>query len=422
MIDRPKFDRFAVDRPNRRKRLLMLAPVMPSDRGMGLAMRAGFFLDAYARRFDVDLVVAPVAGSAPASAFVLSRTRRIKILDLGRPDSHYALVASLRDPIARLDAFRRYGRPSLAAFIAPARNALALLAADGRYSLVHVFRLYIAELATPWLGMGRDRPRLVVDCDENDALAYHRIAEMERRRCNPIAAAWAEAEAEALARFASDWLPKFDLLLAASVDEVKSLPSLGVGAMVVPNVAPGPPRSCRRRRNFCSILFVGTMGYAPNVDAVIWFVSRVWRRLARALRGRVRLVIVGGHPSPAITRLGSQRGIEVTGAVADVAPYYREADLVVAPIRAGGGTRIKIIEAAAHGVPVVATSFGAQGTTFQHGVDMLLADNEISFLRACLLLARHRSLAARMGAQARAKAKRDYSPAYWRARVADLVT
>ncbi len=389
---------------------------------MGLAMRAGFFLDTYSRRFDVDLVVAPVAGSEPASAFVLSRVQRIEILDLNRSESHYALVASLRDPIARLDAFRRYGRPSLAAFIAPAREALALLAADNRYSVVHVFRLYIAELATPWLGMGHDRPRMVVDCDENDALTYRRIAGMERRRRNPIAAAWAEAEAAALARFASDWLPKFDVLLAASVDEVRSLRRSGVGAMVVPNVAPAPPRSCRRRRNYCSILFVGTMGYAPNADAVIWFVSRVWRRLARALHGRVRLVIVGGHPPPAVARLASQRGIEVTGAVADVAPYYREADLVVAPIRAGGGTRIKIIEAAAHGIPVVASSFAAQGTTFQHGVDMLLANDAMSFVRACLLLARHRSLAARLGERARAKAKRDYSPAYWRARVADLVT
>jgi glycosyltransferase involved in cell wall biosynthesis len=411
------------DRPKRRDRLLMLAPIMPSDRGIGLAMRAGFFLDAYSRRFEVDLVVAPVAGSVEASAFVLSRTHRIEILGLDRPDSYYALVASVRDPLARLDAFRRYGRPSLAAFIGPARHSLEVLAADNRYQAVHVHRLYIAELATPWVGKGRDRPRMVIDCDENDVLAYRRLAGMERRRQNPIAAALAQAEAEAFARFASNWLPKFDLLLAASHDEMKSLSAFGVPTSAVPNVvADAPARPRRRRRDFYSILFVGTMGYAPNVDAVIWFVSRVWHRLERALRHRVRLAIVGGNPPPALARLGSQRGIEVTGAVADVARYYREADLVVAPIRAGGGTRIKLIEAAAHGVPVVATGFGAGGTTFQHGVDMLIADDEMNFLRACLMLARDRPLAARLAARARAKAKRDYSPAYWRARVADLVT
>ena len=95
----------------RRDRLLMLAPVMPSDRGQGLAMRAGFFLDAYSRRFDVDLVVAPIAGSPEASNFAASRTRRIEVLDLARPATHYALAMAVRETLARIYAFRRYGRP-----------------------------------------------------------------------------------------------------------------------------------------------------------------------------------------------------------------------------------------------------------------------------------------------------------------------
>jgi glycosyltransferase involved in cell wall biosynthesis len=139
------------------------------------------------------------------------------------------------------------------------------------------------------------------------------------------------------------------------------------------------------------------------------------------LRHRVRLIIVGGTPPAVIARLRYQRGITVTGAVTAVAPYYRDADLVIAPIRAGGGTRIKIIEAASHGVPVVTTRLGAEGTTFLPGMDMLMADNEVNFLRACLLLARNDSLSRRLAAAAHAKVKRDYAPAQWQARVADLV-
>jgi glycosyltransferase involved in cell wall biosynthesis len=405
-----------------RDRLLMLAPRMPSDRGGGLAMRAGFFLDAYSRRFDVDLVVARVSRFPESLAFARSRTRGIEILNIDRPDSHYALVASVRDPMARLDAFRRYGRPSRAAFIGPAFQSLGALARDVRYKAVHVSRLYLAELATPWIGNDDGCTRIVLDCDENEALAYRRIAAMQRRRQNLIAAAWAEAEAEAFACFATKWLPKFDLVFAASDKEAKSLAAFGVRATAVPNVASaGPSRRRRRRGRLFTIVFVGKLGYAPNADAVTWFVSRVWRRLERALHHRVRLIIVGSSPPAAVARLGSQRGIEVTGAVADVAPYYRDADLVIAPLRAGGGTRIKIIEAAAHGVPVVATGFGAEGTTFQHGVDMLMASNETTFLRACLLLARDGSLSRRLAGQARLKARRDYAPAHWRARVADLV-
>jgi polysaccharide biosynthesis protein PslH len=403
-------------------RVLMVVPVTPSDRGNGLAMRAAFFLDAYSRRFEVDLVVAPVSGSADVSAFVQSRARTIKIFSLGPADTHYVLAASVRDPLARIEALRRYRKPSLTARIGPLSRALAPLV-DDDYTAVHIFRLYLAELAVPWFERdSRDRPLLVLDCDENDAVAYRRLAAMERQRRDPIAAAFADVQAQAFAGFMSTWLPKFDLLLAASDREMKSLTASAVRGAVVPNVVRIPAvRPPPRRRASCSILFVGTLGYAPNADAVIWFVSRVWRRFQRLMNFRARLLIVGPHPPAAIARFGSMRGVEVTGAVADVARYYRLADLVVAPLRAGGGTRLKIIEAAAYGVPVVATRIAAEGTTFQPGVDMLVADHEDRFLHACLLLARNRPLAKRMAARARIRVKQDYCPEYWGTRVADLV-
>jgi glycosyltransferase involved in cell wall biosynthesis len=406
----------------KREQLLMLAPVMPSDCGNGLAMRAGFFLDAYSQRFDVDLVVAPVSGCAERSVFVWSRARRIEILNVDRADSHYALVAAVQDPLSRLAAFRRYGRPSLAAFIGPAGSSLAALTADVHYDVVHISRLYLADLAAPWTTKDRDRTRIVLDCDENDALVYHRLAALERRRQNLFAAAWAEAEAAAFGRFAADRLAKFDLVFAASHQETKSLSALGGRALTVPNVVAAPLARARRRRGrICTVVFVGTLGYAPNAEAVTWFVSRVWRQFDRALRHRARLVIVGRDPPAAVARLGSQRGITVTGAVRDIARYYRDADLAIAPLRAGGGTRIKIIEAAAHGVPLVASGFGAEGTTFKHGMDVLVASNAVSFLRACLLLARDKPLAKRLAASARSKARRDYSSADWGARLTHLV-
>ena len=125
---------------------------------------------------------------------------------------------------------------------------------------------------------------------------------------------------------------------------------------------------------------------------------------------------------PQVARLASRRGIHVTGRVDDVDPYYRDCDLVVAPLRAGGGTRIKILEAAARGRPVVATRFAVEGTTFHHGLDMLGADGDMNFLRSCLLLARGGAFPERMAARARAKAKRDHLPRYWRERVVDLVS
>lgn len=402
-------------------RLLMLAPVMPADRGNGLAMRAAFFLDAYSRRFEVDLVVAPVGGPADVSVFARSRARTINILSLERPDTHFLLAASVRDPLARIEALRRYEKPSLTARIGPISRALAPLV-DHDYMAVHVFRLYLAELVTPWLERDRsDRPRLVLDCDENDALVYRRLAALDRPR-DPIAAVLADVEAEALARFASTWLPRFDLLMAASDREINSFSGLAVRGAVIPNVVDlPPPRPRPRQGRPFSILFVGNLNYAPNADAMTWFVSRVWKRFLKLMNFQARLLIIGANPPRAVAQLGSVRGVEVKGAVPDLAPCYRQADLAIAPVRAGGGTRIKIIEAAAHGVPLVVTRVAAEGTTFQPGVDVLIADHHASFLRACLLLAQDRSMASRLATQARAKVKRDYSPAYWRARAAQMI-
>src|SRR5262249_22724297 len=129
------------DRPQR-DRLLMLAPAMPSDRGSGLSMRIGFFLDAYSRRFDVDLIVAPFPGYGNLFTFSQERAFRIEVLNVDRPDTHYALVAAVADPAARLDAFRRYGQPSRVAFFRPLTASLHRLAKDVRYKAVHISRLY----------------------------------------------------------------------------------------------------------------------------------------------------------------------------------------------------------------------------------------------------------------------------------------
>jgi glycosyltransferase involved in cell wall biosynthesis len=107
----------------------------------------------------------------------------------------------------------------------------------------------------------------------------------------------------------------------------------------------------------------------------------------------------------------------VTGTVADVAAFYRDADLAVIPIRAGGGTRIKLLEAAVHGVPIVSTTFGAQGTTFRRGRDLLLADSEEAFVRACGVLLRNSRELRSLAARARLTVMRDYDSERWALRV-----
>lgn len=407
---------------HRRRRLLFLAPVVPADHGNGLAMRVGFFLQSYAAEFDVDLAVIPlVSGAASDDGFARQRVARMVVLPHPGMDSHFTLVAALNQPAARLAAFRRYGRPSLAGFSAEtARRALAEWTNGERYDAVHVSRLYLAGMTEPWVSASTaPRPSLVLDCDEDDVRAYRRIASLARLQGQDHAAAWAEAEADAFARLSRELLPRFDVAFMASAGDGKSLSASSTRVAIVPNVAPPGVAHTRRRpgKRHKTILFVGTMGYAPNADAARWMITQVWPRLRRAFNAPLRLVLAGSDPSPALRRLGRQRHIVVTGTVPDIGKFYREADLSVVPIRVGSGTRIKLLEAAAWGVPIVSTTLGAEGTTFRHRRDLLIADAAEQFARSCAALLHHPAYARNLAARARRHVTLEYDAGLWARRV-----
>lgn len=122
------------------------------------------------------------------------------------------------------------------------------------------------------------------------------------------------------------------------------------------------------------VIFVGAMEYGANAEAVVWFAHQVWPRLRRhpAVRGKFR--IVGRDPISPVKALAGV-DVDVTGTVPDVRPYYRDALVLVVPLRVGGGTRLKILEAMAAGVPVVSTRMGAEGLPVTVGENILLADS-----------------------------------------------
>jgi glycosyltransferase involved in cell wall biosynthesis len=163
------------------------------------------------------------------------------------------------------------------------------------------------------------------------------------------------------------------------------------------------------RRNCRDIVFVGTMGYLPNIDAALWFAKRVWPRLRAAVPFPLRFVIAGQGAPPVVRDLAKRAGIVVAGGFPDAALLYRRAALAVLPNRAGGGTRIKLLESAKYGVPVVATRFGAAGTGFRSGQELLLADNDQDFAACCVRLLTDGRLASRLVVQALRKVRRDYN-------------
>ena len=198
--------------------------MFPSETGNGLAMRTGFFLDAYSRHFDIDLAVVPVAGmNTQPTSFVTARTLRTRILE-PQLNTHFRLVSGLHDFRAKLEAFLAYGQPSLAAGLTEVvGEALNSWIGPEKYLLVHVSRLYLAPLAGPLLRQRIGQARFVLDCDEDDALAHRSIGAMYRRNGQLLQSDWAMSEACAYNRMGKTLFPRFDSILVASNGEARSL-------------------------------------------------------------------------------------------------------------------------------------------------------------------------------------------------------
>jgi len=128
-----------------------------------------------------------------------------------------------------------------------------------------------------------------------------------------------------------------------------------------------------------SLVFVGSMNYHANVEGVLYFVERIWPELRRDFP-QITLTLVGSSPTPAILALAGRPGIEVTGTVPDTKPYYSRASVAIVPLLTGGGTRLKILEAMAAGVPVLSTRLGAEGLGASPGEDIVIAETEAEWL------------------------------------------
>ena len=184
----------------------------------------------------------------------------------------------------------------------------------------------------------------------------------------------------------------------------------GATTVVIPNAANVEyyqPRATDPPPDGRTVVFFGLLSYMPNVDGVIHFVQDIWPHIA-ASHPPARCKIVGGSPPASLLALAGPR-IEFTGFVPDLRPHLAEAAAIVVPLRLGGGTRLKIVEAMAMGKAIVSTSLGAEGIEAVPGRDLLIEDQPKAFAGAVNRLLADRGLSARIGQSARQLAERKYA-------------
>lgn len=251
---------------------------------------------------------------------------------------------------------------------------------------------------------------VLVDLVDSLALSTSRRAELDRRALRPAL------------RLESRWLARWERQLVGEADAAMvvsrrdrdaiahDLPEETAGRLHVvplavaeaegaaPSEAPGPP----------TLAVTGNLGYFPTREGLAWFLGAVWPELRRR-RPDLRLLAAGARPRARLRRALRTAGARLEVEPPDLRPLLSGATVALAPMRGGAGQPMKIVEAWAAGVPVVATPWAAAGTTGRPGEDLLVAEDVEGWCRAVLGLVEDAGLRRRLAASARRRLAADYS-------------
>lgn len=156
-----------------------------------------------------------------------------------------------------------------------------------------------------------------------------------------------------------------------------------------------------------NIMTLGTLHYPPNADGIRWFAKEVFPQINERMPGTT-LTIVGKNPPTDFNEFASNGRIRVTGYVPDLDPFMSRAEVLVVPVRSGGGMRVRLLEGFARGMPMVTTSIGLEGIDAHHDQEVLIADDAESFARETLRLLSDRALQRRLSVQGRRLAEQRY--------------
>ncbi|HSR29851.1 MAG TPA: glycosyltransferase [Anaerolineae bacterium] len=365
-------------------RVAVFTPYLPSPPDTGGKIRSYFLLRALAQRFEVDLYTV-FHGKRPNDGDIEALRAFCRKVILFRVEKRWRTrdrVLRLLNPLPRgVDHF------ITADSVAQARWHLE----NEDYDLLIADEMHM----TPYAEIAPHLPR-VVTMQKVDYAHYKEVA-MARpwglEKILDLSEAWK------LRRYTLAKMNLYQGFLACSHQDKETIrkEAADLPALVVPNgvdlkafvpsdqIESGEP----------TLLYIGSMNYYPNIDAVRFFFAKMYEPLRHEVPG-VQVQIVGHEPPSQIRELSHLPGVDVTGSVPDVRPYYKKATVFIVPLRLGGGTRLKIVEAMAMDLPVVSTTVGAEGLEIHPGENILIADDATSFTESVLRLLHDTSLRKRL--------------------------
>ena len=396
-----------------RQKLLVLTQTLPAMGGQGTAMRLGNMLEALARHFDITLICVSVDRPthpevlAPHWKNLCARSIFFNVADQAEP-----LRQQLRSTVRRL--------------LNPAPKLLSTWPVDyvmhrlsqfrgEHFDQVLVSRIRLMPL---WRAMqaqlGVSATSRVLDLDDiesrSQALQVRMLGVPHLGRMGFVLE-WLEAKKLALEEARA--FREMQRVLLCSTEDRKLLGQrFDLNRIaVIPNTIRVPPQlPMPAMHGPLQLLFVGTLNYAPNENAVKWLVEEIMPAIrARVGPDMAELIVIGRGPTEWLKNTAATGAFRLYGDVPDVRPFYEACHAVMVPIRAGGGTRIKILEAFGYGRVVISTTLGAEGIAAEDGQELMIANSADQFALAAERLSTEAGLAQRLIANGRRRVMERYS-------------
>ncbi len=361
-----------------RKRVLVLDEEIPFPVNTGKRIRTLNLLANLSEEFEIDLLVHSNGATSRGIAEIEKRGIRVLVAESSVPDKS-GLGFPLR---VAMNLFSSLPYSVDSHYRAGYRTRLGELVAERPYDLAHVewspYAHYLRGVSMPW----------IVSAHNVESQIWTRMAEQESFAPKR---AFIAMQARRMLRFEKQTFARARWSTAVSEEDATTLRGFGCRRIeVVPNGVDidffqDPGGQDRTPEEPHTLVFTGSMDWRPNQDAVVFFLEEILPRLEQ--HGNFKLLVVGRNPPAWLEESCRDKPqIELTGTVDDVRPFMARGAVFVVPLRIGGGSRLKILEAFSMRRAVVSTRVGAEGLNVRDGEHLLLADQADDFVQAILAL------------------------------------
>lgn len=396
---------------------LMICCTGPDPNGTGLEQRTFQHYWCLSQLFSVDLVIQPRNAAVLARANAAAAKFGAKVLPI-IDQQHYrispsAFGATLMREILGLcrSDWPVYTKSKQAQALSALQERL-----DQTYRLVFCMRLdtawYLSHLETQL----PSTTKYVIDLDDLDSRFLRQYAQYDAAERGRELVAATKMRAARIENAERKIFKSFDTISFASEQDTKAARAIAPQARIVTltnclelRQVPLPVPS--KVKPGLDLLFVGSLGYVANSDAILYFAREILPLIRRQADIPVRLTIAGQSPPADVQALDDPPNTIVTGWVESLIPLYAEADICILPIRIGSGTRFKALEALNLGRPIVSTTLGVEGLGLLPETHYLRGDTPQAFAEACIRIARDKALGDSLATNGRQRVRDEFSRA-----------